>query len=120
MFVKTICPFRLLLAGCLFLWSGKGLAQALDKLPPFRMALSNGRFFQASDIPPGRPVLLIYFAPDCDHCRTLMNAFFKQAADFRAAEVVMVSFKPLSELAAFERAYQTARYPNIQLFAPVL
>ena len=113
MCVKTVGLFRFLLAGWLFLLSVEGLAQAQEKLPPFRMTLSNGRYFKAADIRKDRPVLLIYFAPDCDHCHTLMNSFFKRAADFKAAEVLMVTFKPVSELSSFEQAYQTSRYPNI-------
>jgi thiol-disulfide isomerase/thioredoxin len=79
------------------------------------MTLSNGRFFKAADIPKGKPVVLIYFAPDCDHCHTLMNEFFKRAADFKSAEVIMVTFKPVSDVAAFEKSYQTSRYPNIRV-----
>lgn len=105
--------FRLLLAVGFFLLFHNLFAQTADKLPPFGMTLSNGHFFKAADISRGRPILLIYFAPDCDHCHTLMNAFFKQATDFKAVEVVMVTFKPASELVAFEQAYQTSLYPNI-------
>lgn len=115
MFEKRVCLFRLLLFGCFFLLSNNLFAQAADTLPPFGMTLSNGRYFKATDIPQGHPVLLVYFAPDCDHCHTLMNAFFKRANDFKAAEVVMVTFKPVNELAAFEQAYQTSLYPNITI-----
>lgn len=104
----------LLLGGCFFL-SKKAPAQTADRLPPFGMTLSNGRYFQAADIPKGRPVLLIYFAPDCDHCHTLMNEFFKHPNDFKSAEVVMVTFKPAGELPAFEQAYKTFLYPNIKV-----
>ena len=106
----------LLLVGMLILRPQSLLAQASDKLPPaFGMTMSGGRYFAAADIPKGRPVLLIYFAPDCDHCHTLMNAFFPKAKEFKEAEVIMVTFKPVSELAAFEKSYQTCLYPNIKV-----
>lgn len=93
----------------------RSAAQSADKLPSFAMSLSNGQYFKAADLPKGKPVLLIYFAPDCDHCHTLMNEFFRRAADFKPVEVVMVTFKPVSEVAAFEQSYQTFRYPNIRV-----
>lgn len=107
--------FCLLLVGCLVLLSKEMVAQDSDKLPPFGMTLSNGQHYKAADIPKNRPVLLIYFAPDCDHCHTLMNDFFKRASDFKKAEVVMVTFKPVTELMQFEQAYQTFLYPNIKV-----
>jgi thiol-disulfide isomerase/thioredoxin len=79
------------------------------------MQLSNGRYFSAADIPKGKPVLLIYFAPDCDHCHTLMNAFFPKATAFLRAQVVMVTHRPLAEVADFEKKFRTARFANIKV-----
>lgn len=112
---KKTCLACWLLLGSLVFLSQNIFAQAADKLPAFGMTMSNGRYFTAADIPKGRPVLLIYFAPDCDHCHTLMNAFFQRAPEFEKAEVIMVTFKPVSELTAFEQAYQTFLYSNIKV-----
>ena len=110
--MRLVC---LLLIGSLILSSKVLVAQTSDNLPTFRMTMTNGQFFGAADIPKGKPVLLIYFAPDCDHCHSLMNSFFPRAKDFKDAEVIMVTFKPVSELAAFEKSYQTFLYPNIKV-----
>lgn len=105
----------LLLLGSFFVQPETIAAQRGSDIPPFSMTLSTGQFFKAADLPKDRPVLLIYFSPDCDHCHTLMNAFFKRADDFKTAAVVLVTFKPLSEVAAFVQAYETFRYPNIKV-----
>lgn len=84
-----------------------------QSVPPFKMLLTNGKTFYAKDLPPGKPLIIIYFAPDCEHCQTLMNAFFKKINYFKTAEIVMITFKPLNEVAAFERDYQTQKYSNI-------
>lgn len=94
---------------------GISFAQTDSQLPAFGMFLSNGHYFKSADLPKNKPVLLIYFAPDCEHCHTLMNEFFKRPQDFKNAEVIMVTYKPVSELAAFEQAYQVFRYPNIKV-----
>lgn len=115
MTVKETSVFVVLLFVNFLLFTGSTIAQSKDLLPSFGLTLSSGQTIKTEDLPKGKPVLLIYFAPDCDHCHTLMNAFFKRAGDFKAAEVLLVTFKPVNELHAFEQAYETYRYPNIKV-----
>ena len=82
-------------------------------IPTFKMLLTNGKIFETKDLSKGKPVVVIYFAPDCEHCQTLMNAVFKQINNFKKVEMVMVTFKPPNEVADFEKNYQTYKYPNI-------
>ena len=84
-----------------------------QSIPPFKMLLTNGKTFYAKELPQGKPVVIIYFAPDCEHCQTLMNGVFKQINNFKKVEMVMVTFKPLNEVADFEKNYQTYKYSNI-------
>jgi thioredoxin-related protein len=77
--------------------------------------LSNGTYFSGKSLPKGRPVLLIYFQPDCDHCQKLMDAMFKRIKEFRNTDIVMVTFKPVDELTGFEQRYQTFKFPNIKV-----
>ena len=86
---------------------------AAQSIPSFKMLLTNGKTFYSKDMPPQKAVIIIYFSPDCEHCQTLMNAFFKKASDFKKAEIIMVTFKPLNEVADFEKSYQTNKYLNI-------
>src|ERR1051325_10998578 len=104
----TASLFFLLLAIC---YSPIAKSQIL---PPFEMALSSGKVLKASkDLPKRKPVIVIYFDPDCDHCQKLMNELFKRINTFRNVEIVMITFKSLSETAAFEKKYATHRYPNV-------
>ncbi len=84
-----------------------------QSIPPFKILLTNGRTFYAKDLPHRKPVIIIYFSPDCEHCQTLMNAFFKKINDFKSTEIIMVTFRPLNEVAGFEKSYRTYKYPNI-------
>ena len=89
-------------------------AQSGD-IPPFKMMQTNGIFFGAADLARNKPVVLIYFSPDCDHCLTLMNGLFKKINEFKNTQLVLVSFKPVEELASFERSYNTRKYPFIKV-----
>ena len=90
-------------------------AQTEDQIPAFKMLMTNGRFFQAADLQKNKPVVLIYFAPDCEHCQMLMNEFFKNIEAFKSVQVVLVTFKPLPELLPFEKLYEINKYQNIKL-----
>lgn len=105
--------FFLLLSGAAVWLPARLSAQTPENFPAFSMVLSNGQFFTSTQIPKTKPVLLIYFAPDCDHCQTLMKAFFSRADEFKNTEVLMVTFKPASEVAQFVKVYKTYQYPNI-------
>src|SRR5438045_3139972 len=85
-----------------------------QSIPPFKMILSNNKIFNADDLPKGKPVILIYFDPDCDHCQKLMKEFFKRIDEFKKAEIVMVTFKSVNELLSFEKEYDTKKFANIK------
>lgn len=86
---------------------------AQQKVPAFRMSLSNGKLFHASSLPQGKPIIVIYFSPECDHCHILMKEWFKQAGNFRKASVAMITFLPLNSVALFEKEYNTKQHSNI-------
>ncbi|MEP6596330.1 MAG: redoxin domain-containing protein [Ginsengibacter sp.] len=59
-----------------------------QSIPSFSMQLTNGKLFSAKDLSREKPVIIIYFAPDCEHCQTLMNIFFKKIQDFKNAQII--------------------------------
>jgi hypothetical protein len=88
---------------------------ASQPIPQFKMYLSDKTIFSAAELPKAKPVILIYFDPDCDHCQILMKEVFKRINQFKSAEIVMVTFKSITELAAFEIKYNTHNYTNIKV-----
>ena len=84
-------------------------------LPSFQLQLSDGKTFSSKNISHSQPLILIYFAPDCEHCQVLMNAFFKRINEFRGAQIIMATFKPVNEVADFENHYETHKYNNIKV-----
>ncbi|MEO8413895.1 MAG: redoxin domain-containing protein [Ginsengibacter sp.] len=84
-----------------------------QSLPSFRMQLTNGNFFSENDLPHDKPVIIIYFAPDCEHCQALIHSVLKRIHDFKKVPILLVTFNPMQEVAKFEKEYQTSRYSNI-------
>lgn len=114
MYKKKLSFWCGLLIGFSAILFSSGIAVA-QSIPSFSMQLTNGKLFSAKDLSHQKPVIIIYFAPDCEHCQTLMNGFFKKIQDFKKAQIVMVTFKPVNEVIDFEKSYQTAKYPNIKV-----
>ncbi|HKC37307.1 MAG TPA: redoxin domain-containing protein [Chitinophagaceae bacterium] len=84
-------------------------------IPSFKITLSNNKTLNAADLPKGKPLVLIYFDPDCDHCQKLMTELFKKINSFKKVQMVLVTFKPVTEVAAFEKKYGTRNYPNMKV-----
>jgi thiol-disulfide isomerase/thioredoxin len=90
-------------------------AATAQKLPAFQMKLSNGKIFSSLEVSHSKPLIIIYFAPDCEHCQILMNGLFKRINEFRNAEILMATFESDAAVAGFVKQYQTAKYKNIKV-----
>lgn len=77
----------------------KSLAQ--EKLPAFRIANADGKYLSSKDVAGKKPVLLIYFQPDCDECRRFTSLLTKNDAVFERYDVVMVTNAGLTQLQKF-------------------
>ena len=84
-------------------------------LPDFKIKMTDGKIFSASDVSHKKPLVIIYFAPDCEHCQVLMKQLFQKINAFKNTEIVMVTFESLNDIAGFEKQYQTSKYPNIKV-----
>lgn len=98
---------------CMVLMGKGAAAQKGADMPLFKLWKTNGQMITAKDLPAKKPVVLIYFAPDCHHCTDLLNGVFREMAAFKKTTLVLATFKPAAELRSFEQAYKIASYPNI-------
>ena len=92
--------------------SAKAISQSM---PSFQMQLTNGKSFSSGNLSHKQPLILIYFAPDCEHCQILMDTIFKKINEFKNSQIIMVTFKPIDEVIAFENHYETHKYQNIKV-----
>lgn len=84
-------------------------------LPAFKMKLSNGKIFSSAEVSHKKPLIIIYFAPDCEHCQVLMNGLFKRINEFKNTEILMATFESDAAVARFVKQYQTSKYANIKV-----
>ena len=98
---------------CLSTMAFFSLAAFSQSLPPFKMYRSDKTIFNAAELPKTKPVVLIYFDPDCEHCQKLMKELFQKIDAFKSAEIIMVTFKPVEEISSFEKQNNTQKHSNI-------
>lgn len=112
---KILLPFLLIFAGYSFAFSQGNVQKQTSEIPSFKILLTDNSYFETKNIPRNKPFVLVYFAPDCDHCTVLMDALFKKIHQFDKASIVMVTFKSPQEVNGFAQKYHTAKYPNIKV-----
>ena len=88
----------------------QSLAQTI---PPFRMQRTDGHLFKAQEVPKTKPLLIIYFAPDCEHCQKLIHEVLARINDFKKTQIILISFEPINMVLSFEKDYHLGQYPNI-------
>ena len=108
--VKIIMMIAIVLLACSLVENVK--AQA-GKLPPFRMMQVNGKVFKAEDLPMEKPIIIIYFSPECDHCDKLMKELVKQTEGLKKASIAMITYLPVEKVLDFEKTYSLKKYSNI-------
>jgi peroxiredoxin len=107
--MRFVC---LMLCAVMFV-QGAAAQKTGSDIPLFKLWRTNGQMITAKDLPQKKPVVLIYFAPDCHHCTDLLNGVFKEMPTFKKATLLLATFKPAGELRTYEQAHKLASYPNI-------
>lgn len=54
--------------------------------------------------------MLLYFDPDCDHCRDFIESLLKRINEFGITQIVMISYVCLAAMKKFELAFNLKRY----------
>ena len=100
------------LAALIFMISPDLYSQS-GKIPPFQIIQSNGKVFKAENLPMGKPIIIVYFSPDCDECQKFTEELLKRMDDFKKASIAMITYLPVGTLPQFISKYNLNMYPNI-------
>lgn len=62
-----------------------------------------------------QPTIIMYFSPDCDHCRHQWTDMEKRMKDLKKYQIVMITYQPFEEMVAFYKKEKIASYSNIKM-----
>jgi thiol-disulfide isomerase/thioredoxin len=71
--------------------------------------------FHTQDIPSGKPVILMYFSPDCEHCQHMTEEILKTMDSLQNTRIVMLTSLPFFKMKNFYSYYKIGDYKNITM-----
>jgi thioredoxin-related protein len=111
MMLKMFCT----IFGLLLVVSSLAQKKEFVKIAPFKIILTNGQSFQYMQLKKNEPVVLVYFSPDCDHCKEFAKHLIANYSIVQNKQVVMISYLPLPEVQQFDQQFKLSGRKNIKI-----
>jgi thioredoxin-related protein len=120
----TLRMKKLLILVCLIIVAGCSQAQDtvdtknIQKIPPFKILRTDSTWFTPANLKKNRPVMIIYFSPDCSHCQHMvydMKPKMKQLGNIQIVMVTFTEYDRLKMIQNFQRDFDLAKYHNITI-----
>jgi len=90
--------------------------QRFPDLPPFRLLkVDSVTYFGKADVPKNKPVLIILFDPNCDHCQHETEDITNNIDSFQNIQIVMVTNADFKDTKKFYENYGLAKFKNITI-----
>lgn len=82
--------------------------------PPVKLLLADSTSsIIKNELPKKKPVMLMVFSPDCEHCQHETEDLVKRMDEFEKVTIVMATMRPYGDMMAFREKYGLAKYKNI-------
>ncbi len=90
--------------------------QKYPKLPAFNLLLQDSAtIFNTYNIPEGKPTLLVFFSPDCEHCELTIKALLGRLDSLKDVQLYLFTPMDLSMLKPFSAKLNLKAYKNIRV-----
>ena len=116
---------KLLIVFIILLKINSAYTQDFDTIPPyqkdslhiptFTVLKTDSSYTSDKIIPKDKPVVIIYFSPECGHCQITADEFSKQMQDMQDIYFVWVSYYPLPEIKEFATKFNLQQFNNITI-----
>ena len=85
-------------------------------IPPFRLLkLDSTSYLTKEDLKKHRLTMIMFFSPDCDHCKHQTEAILAEENKFKDIEIVMATFQPFEDMKNFNTHYRIFEHPNFKI-----
>ncbi|MCJ8208213.1 thioredoxin domain-containing protein [Mucilaginibacter sp. RS28] len=97
-----------LVAGCIF-----AQEKNIENLPTYHILNTDSVKVTTANLKKNKPVMIIYFSPDCSHCQHLMYEMKPQLNELKDVQIVMITFVQYKMIKDFYNSFGLNAYPNI-------
>lgn len=85
-------------------------------LPPFHLLkVDSTSYLTKDDIRKHRRTIIMFFSPDCDHCKHQTDSILANFDQFKDIEIVMATYQPFPEMKDFYTHYRLSERSNIKI-----
>ncbi|MFT4153633.1 TlpA family protein disulfide reductase [Parafilimonas sp.] len=98
-------------------------AQEMDTIPPyqkdslhipaFTVLKTDSTYTNDKAVPNDKPVVIIYFSPECGHCQITADEFSRKMKEMKDIFFVWVSYYSLPEVRDFAKKFNLQQFNNI-------
>ncbi len=89
------------------------IASTLKTLPKFKAINLDSISFEPKQN--GKPIIMIYFNSDCEHCQSEVTAIVKNQEKFTNTQILMLSSESIIKIKAFATKYKVLGIKNLQI-----
>jgi thiol-disulfide isomerase/thioredoxin len=88
--------------------------QRFPTVPPFKLLkIDSSSYFTKNDLKKNKPVLIILFNPDCDHCKHETEEIIKNMDQLKNVQIIMSTNMPFDMMKSFYEKYSLQKFENI-------
>lgn len=84
-------------------------------IPTFSIRQPDSTWFNNTNLNLKKPVLILYFSPDCGHCQLETEEIISKIKDLSNLQIIMVTSRPFEDMARFAEYYKIKRFPTIKI-----
>ncbi|HLK30559.1 MAG TPA: thioredoxin-like domain-containing protein [Puia sp.] len=85
-------------------------------VPPFHiLKIDSATYYTNADLKKHHETLIMYFSPECDHCKHQTKDLIEEMDKLKNIEIVMATYFPFSEMKEFYKNFKIGDYPNIKI-----
>lgn len=83
-------------------------------IPPLKLLMPDSTtIFTNKDLKKNKPLFLIIFSPDCEHCKKETEELLTKIDSFKNIQIVMATFMTVDKIKPFYDHYKLNRFKNI-------
>jgi thioredoxin-related protein len=86
------------------------------EVPPFSILETDSvSLFSKADLKKNKPVLIIVFSPDCEHCQHETEEIIRHMDEFKKVQIIMATMMPFASMKNFYTKFELAKFNNIKV-----
>ena len=93
---------------------GEPAYKRFPTIPPLKLLLTDSStVFTNKDLKKNKPLFLIIFSPDCEHCKQETEELIAKIDSFKNIQIIMATFMTVDKIKPFYDHYKLNRFKNI-------